>query len=485
MRATVHEVDLPGRMTPSDALFWYAESALPNLRPLIGGLYILDRTPDAAAIAASFEVAMKAVPRLRQRVVEVPLNLGLPQWIEDEHFDRSYHLRHISLPAAGGIRELLDLCGKLFAAPLDRERPLWDATLVDGLEGGRAALLMRTHHAVVDGVGSIAILNAMTRAARDEQAPHVVRRRKPKRAESMTVGFGALAHLAADNLTAAGRTLTSAAAIPMQMAADPEATLDRIQRALRGLKGVVADASHPLIPDPLLKHSTSGLSRRFDVMQVPIDRLRRIKEPLDATLNDVVLAALAGCIHAYHRRRRVRAEVLNCMVPMSLRGGDDRDGLGNRVGMFSILLPVGEKDPAVRLARIIEQTHRAKSDKRSATYPMLMELLSLVPGVAFRYLAKQALGRVNLVCTNVPGIAERRYLAGAEIEALYPLVAIVEGTPLVMALLSYAGSMNVGIDTDPEAIPDPHRLGEMFAKAIDELEALAAKRRAAKTNGRG
>lgn len=480
MRATVHEIDLPGRMTPSDALFWYAESALPNLRPLIGGLYVLDRTPDRAGLEAALEVAMRAVPRLRQRVVEVPFDLGLPEWIEDEHFDRDYHVRHISLPAGGGQRELLDLCGRLFSAPLDRERPLWDATLIDGIEGGRAALLMRMHHAVVDGVGSIAILNAMTGLERDAPLPHVVRhRRRRRRPQETTVGIGALAHLAVDNVTAVGRTLTRAATIPLQLAADPDATLEQIRRALRGLKGVVADAAHPLIPDPLLRGSTSGLSRRFDVMQVPIERLRRIKEPLGATLNDVVLAALAGCVHDYHRRRRVRTEVLNCMVPMSLRGGEDRDGLGNRVGMFSILLPVGEKDPAKRLEAIVAQTHRAKSDKRSAAYPMLMQLLAVVPGVAFRYLARQALGRVNLVCTNVPGVAERRYVGGAAIEALYPLVAIVEGTPLVMALLSYAGEMNVGIDTDPEAIPDPHRLGEMFAHALDELEALAEARRAA------
>ncbi len=479
MKATVHEVDLPGRMTPSDALFWYAEAALPNLRPLIGGLYVLDRTPDTNDLRAALEVALKVVPRLRQKVVEVPLNLGLPQWVDDDHLDREYHVRHISLPAPGDLRELLDLCGKLFAAPLDRERPLWDATLIDGLEGGRAALLMRMHHAVVDGVGSIAILNAMTGRERDAALPHVVRRRHHKRPNAPASGIESLARLAVDNASAFGRTLTNAASLPLHAVADPEGTMDQVGRALRGLKGVVADASHPLIPDPLLKRSTSGLSRRFDVMQVPIDRLRHIKQPLGATLNDVVLAALAGCIHAYHRRRRVRVDVLNCMVPMSLRGGDESDRLGNRVGMFSILLPVGIADAEERLRRIMEQTHRAKSDKRSATYPMLMELLSFVPGLAFRYLAKQALGRVNLVCTNVPGVPERRFLAGAEIEALYPLVAIVEGTPLVMALLSYAGHMNIGIDTDPEAIPDPHRLGELLGKSIDELEALAERRKLA------
>ena len=469
MRHTVHEVDLPRRMAPSDALFWYAESALPNLRPVIGGLYVIDGVPEPARFAASIDAAMKAVPRLRQRVVEVPYQVGLPEWVEDAHFDRAYHVRHLSLPAPGALRDLLDVTAQIFESPLDRERPLWDVTLLDGLEGGRSALVLRMHHAVVDGVGSIAIFNAMTQATKDAAPPRVVRTR---RARPRAEGTG-LAGFAVDQLSAVGRTLAGAALWPLQAAADPAASIDRLQRTVRGLRGVVADASHPLIRDPLLKKSTSGLSRRFDVMKVSIDRLREIKQPLGATLNDVVLAALAGCVHAYHRERRVRVDVLNCMVPMSLRGRSEGGDLGNRVGMFSILLPVGEKDPAKRLARILEQTHRAKSDKRSAAYPMLMEVLSLLPGAAFRVLARQSLGRVNLVCTNVPGVPEPRFLAGAAIEAVYPLVAIVEGTPLIVALLSYGGDMNIGIDTDPEAIPDPHRLGELLAAAVDELEQLA------------
>jgi len=474
MPSTVHEVDLPGRMTPSDALFWYAESALPNLRPVIAALHILDRVPEPHRIEACVDAVLEAVPRLRQRVVEVPFNLGLPEWIEDPHFDRGFHLRHISLPPPGGMRELLDVSSQLFATPLDRERPLWDATLIEGFEGSRAAMLFRMHHCVVDGVGSIAIFNAMTQRARDLPPARVVRSRR-KRKHAVPSSVGAFANLGLDNLSAAGRTLANLAALPLHAVAAPSATVDWLQRTVRGLRGVMSDAAHPLIADPLLK-TTSGLSRRFDVMDVSIDRLRALKEPLGASLNDIVLAALAGCIHAYHRERRVRVDCLNCMVPMNLRNSSETDGLGNRVGMFSILLPVGEKDPAQRLARIVAQTHAAKSDKRSAAYPMLMQLLSFVPGAAFRVLAKQALGRVNLVCTNVPGLAEQRYLAGAAIEAVYPLVAIIEGTPIIVALLSYAGRLDIGIDTDPEAIPDPHRLGELLAAAFDELEILARKR---------
>jgi hypothetical protein len=148
--ATLDPLRLPRRMAPTDALFWYAEAALPIFRPIIGGLYILDRTPQAERVEASLDAAMALVPRLRQRVVEVPFGLGLPEWAEDPHFDRSYHLRHLGSPQPGTLRQLLDLTATLLATPLDRERPLWEAYWFDGLEGGRAAYFFKMHHSLVD-----------------------------------------------------------------------------------------------------------------------------------------------------------------------------------------------------------------------------------------------------------------------------------------------------------------------------------------------
>jgi WS/DGAT/MGAT family acyltransferase len=233
------------------------------------------------------------------------------------------------------------------------------------------------------------------------------------------------------------------------------------------------DLGQPPVRDPLAVPG-SGLSRRLDVAELPLERLRKIKGQLGVTLNDLVLAALAGALHAYHRERRVRADVLSCMVPMNLRGRDERDALGNRVGMFRIALPVGEGNPASRLAAIAEQTRAAKADRRGAAAPLLVEALALVPGPALRWIARRSLGRVNVACTNVPGVAEPRWMAGARVASIFPFASVVEGTPLVIALLSYADRMEVGIDTDPEAIPDPERIGTLFAAALDELEATPA-----------
>jgi diacylglycerol O-acyltransferase len=469
-------LDLPRRMTASDALFWYGEAALPTLRPIIAGLYLLDRGPDRERLRRGIEAAIAMVPRLHQRVVEVPFSLGLPEWVDDAHFDLAYHLRHVSLPEPRSLRHLLELVAKLIATPLDRERPLWESYWVEGLEDGRAAYLIKMHHSVVDGVGSLALLAALTQAGRDD-AP--VRVRKPRK-QGDGSGGGALQRLAA---LASDQARTSATLVQGGLRsagralADPRAALDDLARTARGFRGLAQDLLSPMIRDPLAS-SGAGISRRLDVFDVPLERLRKMKAPLGCSINDVVLTVLAGALGGYHRERRVHLDGLNCMVPMNLRSRGESMGMGNRVGTFNVVLPVGERQPARRLATIVEQTRAAKQDQRGAAFPLLAEFLPLVPTPALRWIARRSLGKVNVACTNIPGVPQRRYMAGAEIQAMYPFASPVEGTPVVVALLSYAGAMHVGIDTDPEAVPDPHRLTELFEKELDAVERLAESLRA-------
>lgn len=468
----LHALELPSRMAATDALFWYAETALPEFRPIIAGLYLLDRAPDPRGIEAATDAALALVPRLRQRVVEAPFELALPEWVEDPHFDRAYHLRHLSLPAPGNQRQLLDLVASIFATPLDRQRPLWESYWIDGLEGGRSAYLFKLHHSVVDGVGSVAILDALTGTEAGQAPPRVARTSK-RRAVAAPSLAARLAALVQEQAVGSVRLASRAALAPLTALAHPRETAEALARTVRGLRGLVTDATRPSATDPLAVPG-SGLSRRLDIAEVSLERLRKIKAPLGVSINDVVLAALAGTLRAYHRERHVHTDELVCMVPMNLRGGDERAALGNRVGMFNIVLPVGEARAERRLARIVEQTRAAKTDRRGAAAPLAVEALTLLPGAVLRWLARRSLGRVNVACTNVPGVATARWMAGACVEAIYPFGSVVEGTPLVMALLSYAGRMQIGIDTDPEAIPDPHRITRLFEEALDELEQLAA-----------
>jgi diacylglycerol O-acyltransferase len=457
----VAPMQLPRRMAATDALFWYAETAMPIFRPIIAGLYILASRPRPQTMIEAHRVAMAIVPRLRQRVVETPMSL--PVWADDAHFDGAYHIRQLSVPPPGGMRELLDLTAALFATPLDRERPLWEAYCIDGLTGGRSAYFFKMHHSLVDGVGSVALLRAFTQP-RSQGLPRVRRALPQPPVPAPRDLAGALL----DGGREVAALVWRAAGLPMYALQAPRESTRQMLRLARAVRGLWDEMGAPPVSDPLVR-STSGLSRRFDTFDVPLARLGAIKARLGVTINDLVLAALSGALRAYHRERRVHAEALTCMVPMSLRGRDESDALGNRVGVFNIQLPVGEARQERRLERIVRQTQTAKADKRGTLYPFLVESLTFLPAAAFRWLAQHSLGRVNVACTNIPGLTEQRYMCGARIEAIYPFASVVQGTPLVVALFSYAGTMHIGIDTDPEAIPDPHRVSELFLGEIENI----------------
>jgi diacylglycerol O-acyltransferase len=458
-------------MTPSDALFWYAETALPAFRPIIAVLYLLDRHPRKGGIEAAVKTTIQLVPRLRQRVVEVPLHLGLPEYADDAHFDLAYHLRHVSVPKPGRMRSLLDMTASLLATPLDRERPLWEAYWIDGLRDGGSAFFVKMHHSLVDGVGALAINRGLTQRNRKDEPPRILAHGSGTHRAPRSM-LGRLREMAIDNARASASLAFGVATLPAQFVAHPVRSCGQVQAAARGLRGVLSDATKKPIRDPLAARA-AGISRRLDVLDVPMSRLRAIKQPLGATINDVVLGALAGAVGAYHRKRRVHVQALNCLVPMNLRTTEEQDALGNRVGLINLVLPVGDNRPDRRFAKIVAQTRAAKLDVRGGLYPLLARTLTLLPGAAFSLLARHSLGRVNLVCTNIPGVSEPLYMGGAKVLAVYPFASPVEGTPLIVALVSYADRMDIGIGTDPEAIPDPHRLTGMFLASLDELERLA------------
>jgi diacylglycerol O-acyltransferase len=463
-----YPLQLGARMLPTDALFWYVEEATPELRPLVAGLLILDRRPDHDCLHACVERWVARLPRFRQRVVEAPLHLALPEWEEDPHFELDYHAREVILPEPATERHLLDFVGAVFATPLDHMRPLWEAYLIEGLEGDRAACFFKVHHSVMDGVGSLAVFDALTQAHRLE--PVRVPRHVPRRTSSSAgPRLGRLLRDAAGNALAG---LAAAAAVSARAAFKPGEVIEEMTRAVRGIRGFITDLTAPVTYDPLAQAST-GIGRRLDAMALSMPRLRRIKEALGVPLNDIVLTAVSGAVGRYHAHRKLHLNELHCMVPMSLRPDDERSALGNRVGAFNVALPVGEPDPLARLARIRRQTGAAKSDRRGAAYPLVTRALALMPGFAYRLLAQTVTGRINLICTNMPGPPAQRYLAGAKVEAIHPFAPVALGTPLSIALMSYGDTYGIGIDTDPAAIPDPELLSDYLATAVDEIEARA------------
>jgi WS/DGAT/MGAT family acyltransferase len=465
-------------MQPTDALFWYAGEAVPELRPLVAGLLLLDRVPEPARLRASMQRWMARLPRLRQRVVEAPLHIGLPEWEDDPYFDLEYHARQIMLPPPGKPRQLLDFVGAAFATPLDPLRPLWEAYAIEGLEGGRAACFFKVHHAVMDGVGSVAGFEALTQAHRNEviHVPRAPASRAPRSASQQARRLLAeLARQAVDGGAAAAAAMIHTVLHPWSAGAEAV-------RAAHGINGMLRDLTAAPLHDPLADPST-GVGRRLDAMTLELPRLRGIKESLGVTLNDLVLTALSGAVGRYHDQRGVHVEALHCMVPINLREPHERAALGNRVGMCNVALPVGERDPLRRLERLRAQTGAAKRDRRGALFPALFGVVAFTPAVVYRVLARTITERINLICTNVPGPTTDRYLAGAKIEAMYPFAPVAMGAPLSVALMSYGDVLGVGIDTDPAAIPDPERLTRYFSDAVNELERIV-RRRAGTTRAR-
>ncbi|GBD26870.1 Putative diacylglycerol O-acyltransferase [bacterium HR30] len=466
-RARSNDVILPSRMLPSDALFWYAEEATPALRPVVGGLFFLDRAPHTEKLEHAFLRWVERIPRLRQRVHEDPLRITLPEWRVDPHFDLHYHLRHLELPAPGARKELLELVSALFASPLDPARPLWEAYDIRGFEGRRAALLVKVHHCVMDGVGSMTGFDALTQTSRNQPIP--LPKLRPAEPPVAPVRIARLAtetlRMGADNVKAGARLVAEALRHPQNVA-------EQVARAARGLRGLFSDLMAPPTPDPLAQKAT-GIGRRLDGLTMSLPRLRKMKDALGVTLNDLMLAIVAGAVGRYYRHKKLEVDELHCMVPMSLRREEERHLLGNRVGMCNVLLPIGERDPLRRLMMIQEQTAAAKRDRRSAAYPFLMRLLTFAPTFVIRSLAQVSTGRINLIVTNVPGPPEVRYLAGARIDAIYPYAPVTVGLPLAIALLSYADTYGIGIDTNPSAIPDPELLHRFLDEAAQEFDRVA------------
>ena len=453
---------LPRRMLPTDAVFWFAEEASPGMRSAGAALLLLKRAPDSLRLRAVVERAVRETPRLRQKVVESPFHLRLPEWVEDPHMDLDYHLRREAVASPGDEAQLLAHAAVLLASPLDHARPLWEMHVIEGLQGGRAAVLFKFHHSLMDGVGSLALLDRFT----EKNARGCWTGASPR-----PLAFGlrlppavALARDLTLSATAVARDAASAVLHPLMSAR-------RAARLARGAVGLIRDLNRTPIQNPIAE-GAAGISRRIDRWEVSLSDLHRVSAATRATINDLVLTAVSGAVGRYHALRGVRMHTLHAMVPVNLREESARHLLGNHVGMLNVELPVGQNDPARRLAYIQARTGAAKRDRRSALYPFLTRVVTMLPAVVFREILKKSVGRTNLLCTNVPGSEQRIWLAGREVQAFVPLAPVVEGSPLSIALFSYGDKLEIGITTDPEAIPDPDKLRAHLADAFEETLTL-------------
>jgi WS/DGAT/MGAT family acyltransferase len=402
------------------------------------------------------------LPRLRQRVVGAPLNLATPEWVDDEHFDVDYHVRRVAVPAPGGMAELLAELGPLYASPLDRDRPLWEAYVAEGLIDGRGAVFVKVHHCLTDGVAGARLMQGLM-GERREGTPPVPAARGPARS---TI---AVARLERAVVAAAGEAFGVGGAAAGALAGallHPTRTLRALAGGAGALAGFAREVAVPRAESPL--HRERSLSRRLAIFDMHLAEIDAVRARVGATNNDVVLAVLSGALHRWHTAHGADVKELRALVPVSIRGAGDA-AAGNRIALVAMSLPVGEPNPLERLRRIQEGMGRIKTDRRATVYPLLARALTFLPLPLAAEIGRQQTERTNLVCTNVPGPRHACYLAGEAIERLYPYAPLVGDHPVAVALFSYRDMVHVGLDVDPLAMDDLPRFLDALAESYREV----------------
>jgi diacylglycerol O-acyltransferase / wax synthase len=457
------------RLSGLDASFLHLEHDTATHMHVASCMVFDGPAPTHDELVAHVEARLHLVPRYRQRLAFVPFDQGRPVWVDDPHFNTRYHVQHHALPPPGSEEQLKHLTGRAFSQQLDRNKPLWELWLVEGLRDGRFAILGKTHHALVDGISGVDITTVLFDVT-EQPAPTPgpehpwVPRPLPSSAQ-----------LLAD-------ALLERATVPAEAARGLRAALRRPRRVARKLVGDLAAVTSFTLPGarsapPSPLNVTIGPHRRFTWVSEDLDRVKAIKDALGGTVNDVMLTAVAGGLGRYLRAHGHPTIdlTLRAMIPVSVRADVERGALGNRVAAVWAGLPVGETDPVERLALVRGEMEGLKESHQAVGARLLTELTGFAPPTVMAQAARlQARQRYfNLVVTNVPGPQFPLYVLGRRMRAIYPMVPLAQNLALGIAIMSYDGHITFGLNADYDALPDLELLGSQLAEALDELATAA------------
>lgn len=458
------------RLTGLDSSFLHLEQGPAHMH--VASTLVFDGpAPEYEEFAEHIDSRLHLVPRFRQKLRFVPLSQGRPKWVDDPQFNLGYHVRHTALPAPGSEEQLRTLAARVFSQRLDRSKPLWELWLVDGLEGGRFAIVAKSHHCLVDGVSGIDITTVLFDTDPD---PDSVPEREPwlPRPEPSD------AQLLAESLI---ERATSPAEVARGVRALVRAPRQVVSAVVDGLEaaGTLARAGLAAPASPF--NVEISPYRRFSWVEARLDELKRIKNETGSTVNDVVLAAVAGALGRYLRGKghTTRDLELRAMVPISVRTADEQGALGNRVSTFMAPLPVWCEDPLERLRAVSSTMGDLKQSKQAVGASLLTELTDFAPptiaGQAARLQSRQRF--FNLVVTNIPGPQFPLYLMGRELERVYPMVPLAKRQAVCFGIMSYNGQVNFGLIGDYDAMPDLEILAGDLVASLAELGDAVAPRR--------
>jgi diacylglycerol O-acyltransferase / wax synthase len=454
-------------MSAFEALMWRIETD-PRLRSPMTVVDLLDRVPDWDRLRAAHDWASRLIPRFRQRVQEPALGIGVPTWLDDADFDLDYHLQRVALPPPGTRRQLLDMAQAEAMTPFDRARPPWRAVLFEGLEGGRAAYLLKVHHSMTDGQGGIQLIGLLHSRKR---APSPEKMAPPARPGEDVGAIGVLAEQVAHAPAAAVRGVRDTLGVGGRLARRPWNGVRAAAHFAGSLERVLAPP--PAEPSPLLK--ARSLSWHFDALEVSLDDLKRAGKAAGGSLNDAYIAALLGGLRRYHDELGSPVDSLPMAMPISLRSGDHPMG-GNRFAGVRFAAPTGVEDPAERIQAIHEFVLDVRDEPALDALGFAAPLLNRLPtAVVARWYAGQT-ANLDLQASNVAGLPWEAYIAGARIERMLPF-GPVPGCALMVTLLSYAGTCCIGVNMDAAAVTEPDLLMTCLREGLDEVLALDTERK--------
>ncbi|SER84235.1 WS/DGAT/MGAT family O-acyltransferase [Actinokineospora terrae] len=461
---------MPDRLSALDASFLYLEDAATPMH--VGGVAVFRKPKagfDHARLVTLIEQRLPLVPRYRQRVAEVPGHLARPVWVDDPGFDVNYHVRRSALPRPGSDEQLHDLVARLMARPLDHTRPLWEAYLVEGLADGHAALITKTHLALVDGIRTIdfgqVILEPHPQADDQPADEPWEPRRLPSQARL-------LLDAVADTVQRPREVVENVRAA----VGDALATTQKVAGVLGTVVSAIGIAARPAQASPL--NAPVGRARRYAVASARLDDLRDVRARHGGTVNDVVLTVVAGALRSWLLSRGLQltaSSTVRALVPLAVR---DSDGtvpgmLGNQVTPQLVDLPVGEPSPFVRLHHISHALRPHNDSVRSVAASALLRVGGFAPPTLHSLGARAAASfsqRIfNVVVTNVPGPQVPLYLGTARMTRMVPAMPLTRNQALAIGVTSYDGGVYFGLTGDRTAMSDVDVLARMLEESVEEL----------------
>lgn len=443
----------------------------------VGGLLIVDPTtaPElitADAVRRFYASKIHELAPLRWQLVNVPFGFDRPYWHEVQDPDLNYHIRAVTVPSPGSEEELVALVSRLHARPLDRAHPLWEVYVIDGLDSGRVAIYTKLHHAAIDGKAGMKITATVLSANPEIVIPAMAELPPPSAVPSETEMF-----------TRGWDSLLSHPEKAMKLWGDVAKETHRFySRMLTGGSEWMVDNNPPQVAPKLSFNRSISAQRNYAFGTASLSDVKRIKEKHNCTVNDVVMAMCTSALRRWliDHDELPRGPLL-AMVPISIREADASDGVGNQVSSLQAVLPTNVEDPVERLKLVSEGMRSAKETHKALPANLLQDFAQFTAPAAAEAVAVAAANMkwadsatmpFNVVISNVPGPRETLYYLGAKLEANYPVSMITDGMGLNITVHSYRDSIDFGLVSTPEFVPDISRLRTYIIEAIDELLAL-------------